>query len=269
MNILKRVATAVVLLPIAFVSIHYLPRFWFFCIVQIFILASLLEFYNLPRIKGLYLPKTIGVILALVISVSFLWEEFPLGLALFCCLFLIGVYFVLFTDKVEKLVQFPAAIALTFFGVFYLSFTLNHFNLLRDEKGPYYLYFLIAVVAMGDTGAFLFGRKFGRHKMTPLASPKKTWEGSFGGIVAACLTGILIQQLLIREAVLWKAVLLAFVIHAMAQISDPLESLFKRAAGVKDSSNLLPGHGGFFDRLDSLILALPFFYYLLRYFDMQ
>jgi phosphatidate cytidylyltransferase len=269
MNIIKRVATAVVLLPIAFISIQYLPRFWFFCIIQVFILASLLEFYNLPRIKGLYLPKTMGIILSLIISFSIYFEEFPLGVALFCCLFLIGVYFVLTTNKIEKLVQFPSAIALTFFGVFYLSFTLNHFNLLRDEKGPYYLYFLIAVISMGDTGAFLFGRQFGRHKMAPLASPKKTWEGSIGGIVTACLTGILMQQLLFAEAVLWKAVLLAFIIHVVAQISDPLESLFKRAAGVKDSSNLLPGHGGFFDRLDSLILALPFFYYLLRYFDMQ
>jgi len=131
------------------------------------------------------------------------------------------------------------------------------------------IYFLLAVIFIGDTGAYLIGKAVGRHKLAPLASPRKTWEGSVGGILFACLGGIAAQQILLQDAVLWKAVVFAFVVHVVAQFSDPLESLFKRAAGVKDSSNLLPGHGGFFDRIDSLILAAPFFYYMLKYLGMH
>jgi phosphatidate cytidylyltransferase len=124
------------------------------------------------------------------------------------------------------------------------------------------------VIFVGDTGAYLIGKSVGRHKLAPLASPHKTWEGSVGGIVSACLAGIAAQQIFLPEALLWKAAVFAFVVHAAAQFSDPLESLFKRAAGVKDSSNVLPGHGGFFDRIDSMILAAPLYYYLLQYIGM-
>jgi phosphatidate cytidylyltransferase len=128
---------------------------------------------------------------------------------------------------------------------------------------------LFAVIFIGDTGAYAVGKLVGRHKMAPLASPKKTWEGSFGGLISACLGGFIAQQTLLPDAVWWKAVIFAFIIHVVAQMSDPLESLFKRSAGVKDSSNILPGHGGFLDRIDSLILAAPFFYYLLKFIGMS
>ena len=125
------------------------------------------------------------------------------------------------------------------------------------------------MIFIGDTGAYGIGSWLGRHKMAPLASPRKTWEGSFGGVVFACLGGAVARQILLPEAVLWKAVVFAFIVHATAQVSDPLESLFKRAAGVKDSSNLLPGHGGVLDRVDSLVLAAPLYYYLLKYIGMS
>ncbi len=166
----------------------------------------------------------------------------------------------------QKLAHFPSSIALTFFGAVYLSFTLNYFYLLREEKSLFYVYFLLIVISLGDTGAYFFGKLFGRHKLVPIASPHKTWEGSFGGIVFAALGALAAQQVLLTDIVLWKAVLTGILVHAVAQISDPLESLFKRAVGVKDSSNALPGHGGFLDRVDSLILATPFFYYFIDFF---
>ncbi len=128
--------------------------------------------------------------------------------------------------------------------------------------GAPYLYFLFAVIFLGDTGAFFIGKPFGKHKMTPVASPNKSWEGSAGGILFACLGAWAAREILFPDLALGKALLIAVLVHAAAQASDPMESLFKRAVGVKDSSNLLPGHGGFLDRIDSLILASPLFYYL-------
>ena len=109
------------------------------------------------------------------------------------------------------------------------------------------------------------GKAFGKHKMTPVASPNKTWEGSAGGLLLAIGGAVLAQQVLLRSVPLWRAILTGVLVHAVAQVSDPLESLFKRAVGVKDSSNALPGHGGFLDRIDSLILASPLFYFIVKY----
>lgn len=266
MSLRTRTPTALILLTFILLSIQFLPPPAFFLFLQIGILASLFEFYNLPRRRNVFPKKALGFLLSLIIGLSFFFEALSLELALFISLFLVAIYFVLTVNKLEKLPQFPASIALTFFGAFYLSFTINFFYILREEKGPFIVYFLLAVVTIGDTGAYLFGKLLGRHKLVPIASPKKTWEGSFAGIVFACLGAVAVQQTLIKDFVLWKAILFALIVHAVAQISDPLESLFKRAVGVKDSSNILPGHGGFLDRIDSLILATPFFYYLVKLF---
>ncbi len=265
----KRLPTAVVLLSFIFVCIQFFNDLAFFIVIQILILASLWEFYNLASRRSHAPQKILGCALALILGLSFFFVSFPLSLALFISITLTGIYFVLSINKLEKLPSFPPSIALTFFGALYLSFTLNHFYYLKIEKGPFLIYFLFAVIFIGDTGAYAVGNWWGRHKLAPLASPRKTWEGSFGGVVFACLGGAAARQILLPEAALWKAVIFSFVVHVIAQVSDPLESLFKRAAGVKDSSNILPGHGGFLDRVDSLILAGPLFYYLLKYIGMS
>lgn len=268
-NLRKRLPTALVLLALVFVLMQFSPRLVFFLILQCFILASLWEFYNLFRKKNIFPHRPIAFVLAIMIGLSFYFEAISLEVVLFAGFFLAAVYFVITIKKVEKLVHFPITVALTFFGPLYLSFTLNFFIYLREDYGPFYIYFLLTIIFLGDTGAYFFGKLLGRHKMTPMASPRKTWEGSIGGIVFACLGALLAQQVLLKDTILWKAILFGFLIHATAQISDPLESLFKRAVGVKDSSNILPGHGGFLDRIDSLILTAPLFYYLLKFFGLN
>lgn len=258
-----------ILIALGYACIQYFPRLGFFIAVQVVILAALIEFYHLPEKKNLFPSKVFGIILALGISLAFYFDWLSIGMVLFAWLFITGSYFVATMKSLGKMMHFPTTISLTFFGAFYVSFTLNHIFLIRENFGPFFIYFLLLVVIIGDSGAFTFGKLFGRHKMTPLASPNKTWEGSIAGLISGCIGGVIIQQVLLRDALLWKAVVFALLIHAAAQISDPLESIFKRAAGVKDSSNALPGHGGFLDRIDSYILAAPLFYYLLYYIGMD
>lgn len=266
MSFRRRLPAALILLVLTFLCIQYLSHLGFFLILQILILISLLEFYNLSRKRKLFPEITVGCLLAVIISFSFFFKDISLGLALFICLILAGLYYIITTNKLEKLAPFSGSFAITFFGTIYLSFPLNHFYFLKEEKGGFYIYFLLAVVFLGDTGAYFFGKLWGRRKLLPIASPRKTWEGSIGGILFACLGALAAQQLLLTDILVWKAVLCGFFVHVVAQISDPLESLFKRAVGVKDSSRLLLGHGGFLDRIDSLILATPFFYYYIKYF---
>jgi len=266
MSLRKRLPTAIVLIGSLFVVIQYAPRTVLFIFLQAFIVAALAEFYKLADRKGLRPQKILGIALALVVSMSFYFPDFPLEVALFGGLLVAAVYFVIDINGQEKLEFFPASFAITLLGTVYISFPFNFLYKIRLEDGPFFLYFLFSVVFLGDTEEYFIGKPFGRRKMTPVASPNKTWEGSVGGILFAVGGAILAREVLLTSIPLWRAVLCGAVVHAVAQVSDPLESLFKRAVGVKDSSNALPGHGGFLDRIDSLILASPLFYFIVRYF---
>ncbi len=121
---------------------------------------------------------------------------------------------------------------------------------------PWLLVCFLGIIWMGDTGAFVVGNVFGRRKLAPKFSPGKTWEGAIGGFLAALLVTAL-WSLLRLDQLRFDLLLVAALTAIVAQLGDLLESVIKRGAGVKDSSNLLPGHGGFFDRMDSMLLATP------------
>lgn len=125
--------------------------------------------------------------------------------------------------------------------------------------GPASLLSLMVIVFAGDTGAYFAGRSLGRHKLYPLVSPKKTIEGSVGGLLASIGGGALSAWLLVPQIPQTDALLLGAACGLTAQIGDLAESMFKRASGTKDSGNLLPGHGGMLDRLDGVLFAGPVF----------
>jgi phosphatidate cytidylyltransferase len=162
--------------------------------------------------------------------------------------------------------------AADFFGVAYVAglscyMLLMHHNI---DMGAGFVTFLLVAVAFSDTGAYFVGRAFGRHKMAPLTSPKKSWEGAAGGVVFAVLA-VLVLWLLVRHfqwqrhyppAIPWVWALLAAVLSVVSQIGDLAESMIKREAGVKDAGRFFPGHGGVLDRCDGLLFAAPVMYYL-------
>jgi len=118
---------------------------------------------------------------------------------------------------------------------------------------------------MGDTGAYFIGSRFGKHKLIPKVSPKKSVEGAIGGLLLSGLTAILLTYFFKLPFSTWFALFFGICIGIAGQLGDLIESAFKRAGGYKDSGNLLPGHGGFLDRIDSLILGIPvaFFFFSL------
>lgn len=131
--------------------------------------------------------------------------------------------------------------------------------------GPLLLIFPITVTWMGDSGAYFSGMRFGRHKLIPSVSPKKTVEGSIGGLVVSAITGAAIAGMALHSIPIWglgavEGALVGLVLGAVAQVADLAESVIKREAGVKDSGSLLPGHGGVLDRFDAVLFNLPAFY---------
>lgn len=265
MNLIKRTLTAAVLLGAIFVMIQYAPDWAFYLFGVAFVAAAVHEFYVLTGKKDLRPKKILGTCLAILAFLPFYFRSVPLDAIMFAAIFLAAIYYVATVNDPEKLSAFPASFAVTLTGVLYIAFPLGFLFRIRLEQGPFFLYFLFAVVFLGDSGGFFIGKPFGRHKMTPTASPNKSWEGCAGGFLFAVAGAILARYILFPHLPLATAILTAIAVDAAAQISDPLESLFKRAVGVKDSSNSLPGHGGFLDRIDSLILAGPLFYFIVRY----
>ncbi len=161
------------------------------------------------------------------------------------------------------------------FGLIYIAYPLTLIPLLwKQEDGPALVLFLMVCVWSGDIAALYIGKKFGKRKLAPRLSPNKTWEGSIASVVGSVLcAGLVIlvsdqlsahgnTMLHISEPV-WQSLLLAVILNIAAQIGDLLESAIKRGAGVKDSGNMIPGHGGILDRIDALLLATPVLWYVL------
>lgn len=153
----------------------------------------------------------------------------------------------------------------TLMGTMYVGL-LNYFYLLRmTSDGWIWLIFTLAGTWAADTMAYFIGRAFGRRRIAPVLSPKKTLEGAVGGLLGSCLIGGLFTYIY-PFLPLTEMLLLGFILGVAAEVGDLLESAFKRQAGVKDSSTLIPGHGGILDRIDSTLFTAPLVYYFVLLF---
>ncbi len=158
----------------------------------------------------------------------------------------------------------PSAAALTL-GVLYIFGAWRSAAEIRLIS-PHWLMLAMLLSWAGDTFAYYTGKAIGRHKLASRVSPAKTWEGSAGSVAGAMLAGWIYAHYLIPSAPVWLVLAVSAIGNVAGQIGDLCESAFKRGAGVKDSGTLLPGHGGWLDRIDSSLFTLPVFYACLRFF---
>jgi phosphatidate cytidylyltransferase len=156
----------------------------------------------------------------------------------------------------------------SYFPAFFVSLPfvlLVDIAFMDDFFDPYPILGFFILIWVYDTGAYLSGRFFGKHKLFERISPKKTWEGLVGGAILSILIGFFIVSRFIPELAPWKWGLVALVVVIFGTLGDLIESMVKRSANVKDSGNILPGHGGVLDRFDSALFAAPFFWLLLKW----
>ena len=150
--------------------------------------------------------------------------------------------------------------AWTLAGILYIGWLLSYLVALRGlDGGRNWVFFALFTTFASDTAAFFVGRALGRHKLAPRVSPGKTWEGTIAGVFGAIIASLLFTLLI--PISYWQIVVLGILVSIFGQLSDLVESLFKRNMGVKDSSRLIPGHGGFLDRIDSVVFAGVVVYY--------
>ena len=164
------------------------------------------------------------------------------------------------------------AFSLLLLGPVYVGFLLGHGLAIYDiasalggaeNLGRNWLLFVLAGTSACDTGAYAVGRLIGRHQMAPRISPNKTWEGAAGGFAGSVLAMLAVGRLFDLGVAMWEYAVAAVVVAIVAQAGDLVESALKRAANMKDSGSIMPGHGGLLDRIDSILFALPAVYYLL------
>ena len=267
---MKRVLTAAVLIPVVLVLV-FLPRWQWIFTFAVAAVAALAgwEYMGLAEKREIHPPR-VAVLLALIalFLVDYQWHDYTSAFFGILCLALL-VYCTFSRPVVEVMADSAASI----FCLLYTGFTLLALPSLHSESnGPSLVLFLLFVVWAGDTAAYYAGRAWGRHKLAPSLSPGKSWEGAIASVlgsalIAAGLVGLstLLQQhdiaVLSYPDDLWYWMLLAGIVNVAGQVGDLAESALKRSAGVKDSGNLLPGHGGVLDRIDSLLLAAPALWY--------
>ena len=247
---MKRVATALLLLPIAIYSVLFAPVLVFVAVVA---LVAILCFHEYAVITEIFAPA--GYVAGLIVLLAPLGKLFPL----FVVITLIAMCLPLVSTSLEQ--GFIRASALVL-GIAYI-FGAWRAGIMLHDISPHWLMFGLMINWVGDTGAYYVGRKFGRHKLAPVVSPGKSWEGAAASVAAGILFGVIYLSLAIRGTTWLTAALFALAANVAGQIGDLAESAIKRGANVKDSGSLLPGHGGMLDRLDSTMFALPVLYALL------
>ena len=274
-NLFQRIRSALILLPC--VVLLVLWGEWSVSVtVMVVACLALFELYNVfqaggfdPRKRTGYFSVVLFVLAAVVGTRTGLELS---GSALAISIMASLGYEVAYQERENQLLNW----SLTLSGAAYVGWTSAHFVLLRHlnhplqglgawlqlHAGAAWIFAVFAITVASDTAAYFVGKQFGRTRMAPYVSPNKSWEGAIGGAGAAMVAGALATALLGLPLGWGAGMLLGVAGSAAGQIGDLAESLIKRQIGVKDSGNLIPGHGGLLDRIDSLLFTVPVVYYL-------
>lgn len=231
------------------------------------------EFVKILRYKGFHPSLTIILFSAIIFTTLTYFRRFDLVPSMLTLTIMASFLIVLFKGRQPYIVN----VATTTLGALYCGWLPCHLLLIRQmglsrinvfefspSVGLWLLMFVFLAVVMTDIGAYYFGVNFGKHKLAEVVSPKKTIEGAIGG--AICAIAVSALGVFYTQLTLMQAIIGGILITISAQLGDLSESLIKRDAGVKDSSDILPGHGGMLDRFDGYIFAIPVAYYYFMHF---
>lgn len=226
---------------------------------------GLKEYYRLTLPGSNDIEKFIGILSGIIIIlISVYGDSNAHYIFIVIILLIISVIYMIISKDLSKI---ASKIGIMLFGIFYIGFLLSHISMIRIiEDGLKWILFLIITVWSADIFALLFGSFWGRHKLYPKISPNKTYEGLLGALIGPLISGTIYSWFFFPNLDKIKCIGLSIGIGFFAQLGDFTESMIKRGANVKDSGNLIPGHGGMLDRLDSFLFSSPFLYYFIIYF---
>jgi phosphatidate cytidylyltransferase len=259
-----RILSALVLIPVALALVIYASPPLFLLALGILGTACLHEYFHIILAMGLPPQTWYGYASFWILLISLRLSWLPES-AVLSALIIAGFLAILWSkgsirDRMLGLMG-------TLTGLFYLAFCLYPAIPIRFdfEAGLQWIIILLAVIWAGDTGALAAGKTMGRTLLASVISPKKTVEGAIGGLLSGVLAAGVLQYFFLKDLPAFHVILLSIVLGMFGQLGDLAESMLKRAAGTKDSSRLIPGHGGVLDRIDSLLFSLPILYLYLEW----
>jgi phosphatidate cytidylyltransferase len=290
----KRVLTAVILIPIVVLALFRAPLWLFTLLVLGVALLAAREYFDIAEKTGFRPMREIAPSMFFMFWIAmFIADKVPQHDAywdyirwVFAIVAFFTLLYALFASslRTQSLSTLLGDVSVSFLALLYIALPLACLVVIRGRGGndALFLLFLMVLVWCGDIAAYYVGRAIGKHKLAPRISPGKTWEGAIASVIGAIIVGLLLFHYIdpiagvFRSAHLlapneaktsdpasftlapfWFVALFAVCVNVTAQLGDLVESALKRGAGVKDSGNLLPGHGGVLDRIDALLFALP------------
>ncbi len=267
-NLTQRIITALVGAAVIVACIVY-GQWTYYAIFFFICFMTLREFYGLTGLDGVVVQKTFGLICGMsIFTLSFLIESgiisyrfYFLIFPLVSCVYMIKLY--------KKFERKPFTnIAYTFLGIFYVAVPYALLHIAAFETGTYHfeiIFGCLFILWASDTGAYIAGTLFGKRKLFERISPKKSWEGALGGALLAFAFAFMMNYFF-HILALWQWLWIAAIIIVGGTYGDLIESLLKRSIEIKDSGSSLPGHGGFLDRFDGLLISAPFIVAFLEIF---
>jgi phosphatidate cytidylyltransferase len=265
---MARILTAAIAAPLLLLVILRGPSWLFLALALAFALVGFWELARLASKVGWHL-SVVGYPLT-ALSVTAFYPGFP-GFAetAIGALLVVGLAAVFGREPSRESL---GSVVMTVFAILYAGALVGTVVGVRmttpDDLGRRWIVFLFAVVMVGDAGAYFVGRSLGRHQLAPVLSPKKTVEGLAGGIVFSVATALFLRTTSLPQLALATALGLGLAMAILGVVGDLFESLLKRSAGIKDTSSLLPGHGGVLDRIDSLLFAAPLLYLFVKWTEL-
>jgi phosphatidate cytidylyltransferase len=263
-----RIISGAVLIALTVAAVRYAPAWLFLLIAVALVVLACHEYAGLARASGLRIPTVAATAAAVLTCASFARAAFggtawvPLDLVLMTALVAVGA---LSLGSWSGGSDAIAAVAAALFPCLYFGLPIGAMLATREQGGPAQLFLLMLTVIVSDSAQYFVGRAFGRRRLAETISPKKTIEGAFGGFLFGTLLLVVAGAWWLPSVPVWLRVLLGVTVVALGIVGDLFESMLKRSAGVKDSSSLIPGHGGVLDRIDALLFAAPVYYIVLTH----
>ena len=254
-----RELTAAVLAVPAIWIIGWSHAYVFDAAIALIAALALYEFLILGRRKGYVLPVPLCIALMLFVVGAFVLEPISVEMGVFLTLLIVPAWYVVSSAGLDD--ALPSS-AIAILATLYVGMLGGSLIRLRNDfaSGWKLVFFLLLVVWLGDAGAYYVGKNLGKRKLSPRISPKKTVEGLAGGVAVSMITAVVCHLTFFKEMPLLHAVISGAVLSVAGVIGDLAESMWKRSAAVKDSGTLIPGHGGFLDRFDSIFFTAPILY---------
>ena len=271
-NLASRLLVAVVAVPILLVVIYLDDPLAVWALVFAASIVGMYEFFSMTlEDRADRIASTAAGALAIAV---FYWLPAQFAdrgldlvfdqLAVVLAVVPVGLYYLF---RFGDMATVARRMAFSITGILYVGFLFTFVALIKRDFGPtggHFVVFLLATAWLSDTGAYAAGRAFGKRKLYPAVSPKKTWAGAVGAVAAATAAGAVIKVWLVPHLPWVDTVVIAVFGSVLGQLGDLVESVLKRSQGVKDSGAILPGHGGILDRFDAVLAIAPFVYFYIR-----